>query len=219
MSSKQYQLIIFDWDGTLMDSIGRIVSSMKTAAAQAGLALPEDEAAKGIIGMSLLTAIETLFPQANSQTKLAVANGYSEAYLGSDLTPAPMFEGTLELLNQLKTMGYKLAVATGKSRRGLDKVLQETGLSGFFDSTATADEHESKPDPSMIHSLLTELEACPTRTMMVGDSRMDIEMAHAAGVASVAVGCGAQTLEQLSHFAPTHQLTHTCELLTLLNAR
>ena len=219
MNGLRYQLIIFDWDGTLMDSIGRIVSSMQSAAIRAGLHLPAEQDTLGIIGMSLHQAIDSLFPSSSPSVRQRVAEGYREAYQISDATPARLFEGVVDLLAALKSEGYRLAVATGKARAGLTRVLQETGLESVFDATVTGDEYHSKPHPAMVEHLLSQFNVMPGEALMIGDSRMDIEMAHAAGVDSVAVGCGAQTLNQLQAFQPTFAIPHTCQLFRILAPR
>lgn len=217
MHSKQYQLVVFDWDGTLMDSIGRIVSSMRSAAQNAGVQLPTDASTKGIIGMSIMEAVLELFPDACADTREKIAQGYRHAYLETDETPALLFEGALALLSELKQQGYKLAVATGKTRAGLDRVLVEHQLTEFFDVTVTGDEHVSKPHPSMLHHIIETLAVPASSALMVGDSPLDIKMAQAARLDSVAVGCGAVPLSQLEALSPTHAIDHTCDLLKVLN--
>lgn len=199
-----------------MDSIGRIVSSMRMAAENAGVPLPTDQATCDIIGLSIDNAVKALFPNVGVTTQSKLISGYRHAYMEKDTTPAELFLGTKSLLSRLKRQGFQLAVATGKTRSGLECVLQETSSHHFFDATVAGDEHQSKPHPSMLQHLLTSLGVHANQAIMVGDSKMDIEMAHAAGVDSVAVGCGAQSLQQLNRHKPTYAIAHTCDLFELL---
>ncbi|MCY1277544.1 hypothetical protein D9M68_171890 [compost metagenome] len=217
---REYSLLIFDWDGTLVDSIGRIVESMKVAAVNSALPVRSDAAIKGIIGLGLPEAIQTLYPEVEEGDALArFRRDYSEHYLFLEQQPSRLFPGVAEAMVEFREAGYRLAVATGKSRRGLDRVLAGQGWSDFFDITRAADESASKPDPRMLHEILAHCRVAPQRALMVGDSPFDLEMARRAGMDSVAVGYGAQSLEVLREFAPALEVEHFNELRAWLAGR
>lgn len=198
-----YQLLVFDWDGTLVDSIARIVESMRVAADSCALAQLGDEAIRGIIGLGLPEAIRALYPQLEDPQRIErFRRVYSEHYIALETCPSPLFEGVRESLLAFRAQGYRLAVATGKSRRGLDRVLAGHGWQDFFDVTRCADETASKPDPLMLHEILGCCGVAPARALMVGDSPFDLLMAHNAGMTAVAVGYGAQPLEVLREYRP-----------------
>ena len=198
-----YQLLIFDWDGTLADSIGRIVEVMHVAAAQLELPPRSDTAIKGIIGLELVAAIQTLYPHLVTQQQLDdFRDAYSAEFVRREQTASPLFPGVLSGLQRFRAQGYQLAVATGKSRRGLARSLQQHGLSDFFDITRCADEAAGKPDPQMVQEILAHCRVAPARALLVGDAVFDLEMARRAGVDAVGAGYGAQPAEVLRDFAP-----------------
>lgn len=198
-----YQLLVFDWDGTLVDSIARIVESMRVAAAECGLPWLDDMTIRGIIGLGLPEAIRSLYPDLEDAAQIAVFRQiYSDHYLSLESTPSPLFDGVLESLLAFRAQGYRLAVATGKSRRGLDRVLAGHGWQDFFDVTRCADETASKPDPQMLHEILAHCGVAPEQALMVGDSPFDLQMAQRAGMTAVAVGYGAQPLAVLQAYRP-----------------
>lgn len=198
-----YQLLVFDWDGTLVDSVARIVESMRAAADACGLPQLDEVAIRGIIGLGLPEAIRALYPGLEDETSVAVFRQvYSDHYLLLESTPSPLFDGVLESLLAFRAQGYRLAVATGKSRRGLDRVLAGHRWLDFFDITRCADETASKPDPRMLHEILAHCGVAPERALMVGDSPFDLLMAHNAGMTAVAVGYGAQPLAVLQEYRP-----------------
>lgn len=200
---SNYQLLIFDWDGTLVDSIGRIVESIHVAARICGLPQVDDAAVKGIIGLALPEAIEMLYPnQVDAALVEAFRQHYADHYLGLEAQPSMPYPGVTEALSEFREAGYLLAVATGKGRRGLDRVLAGQGWEDLFDITRCADETASKPDPLMIQEILAHCGVRPERALMIGDSVFDLQMAHRAGVDSVAVGYGAQPLQVLQQFEP-----------------
>ncbi|RRV08707.1 HAD family hydrolase [Pseudomonas sp. p99-361] len=209
---KAYELLIFDWDGTLADSIGRIVESMNAAAVRAGEAQSSDDAIKGIIGLALDEAIHTLYPHLEPVQVESFRQHYADIYTALDQQPSPLFEGVSESLGAFRAEGYRLAVATGKARRGLDRVLKANGWQAFFDITRAADETRGKPHPLMLEEILGHCGVEPQRALMVGDSAFDLQMASNAGMHSVAVGYGAMSLQALAEFGPQVCIEHFSQL-------
>ncbi|WP_010364506.1 HAD-IA family hydrolase [Pseudoalteromonas citrea] len=193
----KYQLIIFDWDGTLMDSIPKIVNSLKMAARRADVPEPKERDATAVIGLSLEVAIATLFPEHKALWRQLV-DAYQVSYRESDSFEPVMFEGTAELLMALRDQGLLLAVATGKSRKGLNRVLNESGLSDYFVTSRTADEASSKPAPDMLEQIINELGVAASSALMVGDSLLDMQMANGANIDAVAMSWGAADTVALS---------------------
>ncbi|MBV6285847.1 HAD-IA family hydrolase [Pseudomonas aegrilactucae] len=209
---RDYDLLIFDWDGTLADSIGRIVEAMHRSAERAGYALCSDEAVKGIIGLALPEAIGTLYPQLGDAEIVAFRQHYADIYMALDSQPSPLYPGVAEALEAFKAEGYHLAVATGKARRGLDRVLVANGWEQFFDITRAADETRGKPHPLMLEEILAHCQVPASRALMVGDSSFDLLMARNAGMHSVAVGHGAMSLDALSVYEPQLSIQHFSQL-------
>lgn len=210
---NRYDLLIFDLDGTLVDSIGRIVESISVAAANCSLPALDEDLIKGIIGLGLPEAIAALYPHVtDAKIVEAFRRAYADHYLLLEAEPSVLYPGVALALQQLREQGHLLAVATGKGRRGLDRVLAAQGWNDFFDVTRCADETASKPDPLMIHEILAHCGVRPERALMIGDSLFDLEMARRAGVDSVAVSYGAQTLEVLQTCAPCMSIDHFSEL-------
>lgn len=199
--AKRFELLIFDWDGTLMDSAGVIVACIQAASRDMGLPEPSREAASHIIGLGLRQALETLFPELPASDHPILADHYRRHYLGQD-AEIPLFEGVRDLIVDLHDRGHTLAVATGKARRGLDRAFAHTGLGPYFHASRTADETHSKPHPAMIEELLDELMVAPERALMIGDTTHDLEMARNAGIASLGAGYGAHPPENLADLAP-----------------
>lgn len=217
---SDYQLLIFDWDGTLVDSIGRIVESMHLAADACELARCSDAQVKGIIGLGLPEAIGTLYPELIEPACIErFRHSYSEHYLAFEAEPSALFAGVAEALEGFRAQGYRMAVATGKSRHGLQRVLQGRGWLDYFDVTRCADETASKPNPLMLHEILAHCDVAPQRALMVGDSSFDLLMARSAGIDSVAVGYGAQPLAVLREHEPTLAIEHFSELRAWLERR
>ncbi|KPX11111.1 MULTISPECIES: HAD-IA family hydrolase [Pseudomonas syringae group] len=216
---RDYDLLIFDWDGTLADSVGRIVLSMRTAAIETDLEVRDDTAIKGIIGLGLPEAIRTLYPQISGNQLIDFRQRYADSYMAMDNVPSPLFDGVVESIQAFREDGYRLAVATGKARRGLDRVLKANGWQGYFDATRAADETASKPDPLMLNEIMAHCGVAPQRSLMIGDASFDLLMARNAGMDSVAVGYGAQPLESLRQFEPRLAIEHFSELRTWLNGR
>lgn len=199
---KDYRLVIFDWDGTIMDSEKRIVSCVQNAARIAGAAIPTAHAAKSIIGLSLKVAVEALFPKLDSVKQEEIAFHYRDQYVNHDKTPTPLFEGALVLFDELKSAGMQLAVATGKTRAGLDRVWQHFDVAHHFVSSRCACEARSKPHPEMLESLLAELNIEKHQAVMIGDTSFDMEMAKNAGIDRIGVSMGVHDNSVLEQFSP-----------------
>jgi phosphoglycolate phosphatase len=201
----ELKTLIFDWDGTLCDSISNIVEAMHGAAKLMDLAPSSDQAVRDIIGLGLPEAIATLFPDMDEPGFVEnLRTLYSEQYLALEQPPPSLFPGVIETLDAFRSAGFKLAVATGKSRRGLDRVLATHGLGDFFDMTRCADETLSKPHPRMLEEILNRLETPAGCALMLGDSEFDIRMAHGARVRAVAATYGAQSRAHLLQSRPEH---------------
>jgi len=211
-----YKLVIFDWDGTLMDSVDRIVFSMQASAIALSLEPPIYDQAKQIIGLSLPKAVQTLFPDANEEEVQLLTAQYKHQYVEVNTTPTPLFEHVLELLVNLKQENKLLAVATGKARAGLQRVWQASDTAHFFHASRCADESISKPDPDMINSLLKELNIEKHEAVMIGDTSFDLEMAQRAGVDSIGVTYGVHDAEVLSKYQPKAIVDSSAELYELL---
>ena len=192
------RLIIFDWDGTLMDSISTICGCLSHAFAYAGLADRGVQQYREIIGLGLEDALAALAPDADQPTRERILAGYRECFFGTPVGQMPLFPGVEDALVQLAGAGYEIAVATGKTRRGLDRVLGEHPLlATCISASRCADESRSKPDPLMLCELLRHYGLPPAATIMVGDTVHDMEMAVAAGVLPVGVLCGVHDAERL----------------------
>jgi phosphoglycolate phosphatase len=213
----QYQLVVFDWDGTLMDSEARIVACMQAAAQDAGLPVPSHAAARDIIGLGLAEAIAKLFAGQATTAFAELGERYRHHWLGEQLAPAPLFDGAREVLQHLEEAGYLLAVATGKSRRGLDRVLEETALGHHFVFSRCADEAFSKPHPQMLLDILARVGVEPAETLVVGDTEYDMGMAGNAGAHAVGVSHGVHSPERLLRSGAITCLNDLWELPTWLN--
>ena len=200
--TSRYQLLIFDWDGTLMDSVARIVSCMQHSARDCLLPIPSDDAVRDIIGLSLRVAIPRLLPGVTAEALDHFIDRYREHYLYLDPTPTPLFPGVAEQLACWHADGYRLAVATGKARAGLERVLDETGLGYLFAARRGADEALSKPDPLMLQQLLEELDVPSHQALMVGDSVHDMAMAQAISMDRVGISWGVHSAVQLQLHDP-----------------
>jgi phosphoglycolate phosphatase len=198
----KYRLLVFDWDGTVMDSAGRIVASLRAAFTDLGLTPPDPADCRDVIGLGLEQAMTRLAPDVAGARQVELIRRYRHHYLDANDTPTPLFPGAGEALAALHEAGYWLAVATGKSRRGLDEALAQSGLGGWFHATRCADETFSKPHPQMLLELLEEFGIDAAEGLMIGDTEYDLLMARNAGVASVAVSCGAHAPERLLALEP-----------------
>jgi phosphoglycolate phosphatase len=212
----RFDLIIFDWDGTLVDSIDWIVTCLSKAAISCGLNAPEDEAIKNIIGLSIHESLNILFPDVEKEVREQLILHYSHAFFSKRASKNDVFQGVYEMLIELKARGFLLAVATGKSRSGLDRAMKGSELSGFFDITRCADETISKPDPKMVDEIIDELSVSRDKVVIVGDSAHDMAMAENAGIASIAVLCGANSQAQLQKYSPLFTFQQTTQLLEIL---
>lgn len=197
-------LIIFDWDGTLMDSIGLIVESMHVAGQAHGFETT-DKAVQDIIGLSLMNGIEILYPQASESQKLAIQQSYAEYYIANSHS-TPLFAPIEGMLQTLQQQGKKLAVATGKKRKGLDRVLDASESHHYFVMTRCADEAGSKPDPQMLIDILEYTQQQVSDAVFIGDSIYDIQMATQLGMTSIAVDYGTASSAELAAQQPTYQV-------------
>ncbi len=195
-------LFIFDWDGTLIDSAGRIVAAMQAAALELRIDVCSAVQVENIIGLGLPEAIAQLYPQLPAGERQALQIAYSRHYVASDQQPCAWFPTVRETLQQLKDEGCVLAVATGKSRRGLRRVLDQLQMLDFFHATRCADETQSKPHPQMLNELLDELAIPAERAVMIGDTEYDMAMAQAANMPRIAVSYGAHAVERLLPYQP-----------------
>ena len=209
-------LIIFDWDGTLMDSIGLIVESMHIAGEAHGFRTT-DQAVKDIIGLSLMYGIEILYPQASNTQKLAIQQSYAEYYIPNSHR-TPFFTPIENMLLTLKQQDKQLAVATGKKRKGLDRVLEASASHHYFTITRCADESGSKPDPQMLSDILDYTKQSISQAVFIGDSIYDIQMANRLGMTSIAVNYGTASSSELAAEQPTYQVDTPQELVALLCA-
>ncbi|HEY8219517.1 MAG TPA: HAD-IA family hydrolase [Methylobacter sp.] len=214
--NNRFDLIIFDWDGTLIDSIDWIVHCLQTAGKQCGCGIPEAQAAKDVIGLSIRNACAKLFPGVDEQTLTQLIDCYQQTYLSRQLSRKDLFPGVYEMLVELKQTGYQLAVATGKTRRGLQEALQATDTEELFCITRCSDETASKPDPLMLHQIMQHTKAANDRSLMVGDSTHDLQMAMNAQISSIAVSCGAHPQDILQQYSPLMCLQQPAELLNII---
>jgi phosphoglycolate phosphatase len=214
---RRFELIVFDWDGTLMDSAAAIVAAIQSAAVALGMAPPSAERARHVIGLGLHDALRYAMPELAEERHVEAAEHYRRHYLSRD-HELLLFDGVAELIRDLATDGYRLAVATGKSRLGLDRALAVSGLAAGFEATRCADECHSKPHPQMLEELMQELGVVPAATLMIGDTTHDIEMAHNAGVPAVAVTYGAHSRAALEATSPLACAASVDELSDWLRA-
>lgn len=208
---KRFELLVFDWDGTLHDSVGAIVAALQAACSDLGVAIPESSHARQAIGLGLVDALRHSAPDLEEARYPEMAERYKYHYLSNDHTLC-LFDGVSAMIEELHAQGYLLAVATGKSRRGLDRVLEHSGIGSFFSASRCADECFSKPHPQMLHELMEALIVDPGRTLMIGDTTHDIQMAINAGVDGVAVSYGAHPGAQLASLNPLALLHSASEL-------
>ncbi len=197
--SQKIELIIFDWDGTLFDSVGQIVASLQYAAQQFQQPLTDD-AAKSIIGLGLPEVMQILFPQV-PHLQQDILECYADHYVANSKGDA-WFDGVAELLADLKQQGIKLAVATGKSRKGLDRVLTQTQSHDLFDITRAASETKSKPHPLMLEEILAEMQVSIDSAIMVGDTSYDLEMAQNLNMPRIGVSYGVHSIDTLQQYQP-----------------
>ena len=199
-----------------MDSVGRIVSSMRAAALKSELIVPSEFAVKQIIGLSLDPAFDALFPGVAEDKRQQLFAHYRDHYVLHDTTPTPLFTGVEQVLAQLKDSNIKLAVATGKQRRGLDRMFAETGLKKYFDTSRCADEAHSKPHPQMLQQILQELGMAAADAVMIGDTSHDMKMAQAIAMPRIGVTHGVHGRDVLSQYEPKAIIDSIPELLDVL---
>lgn len=209
--ARQFDLIVFDWDGTLSDSTALIVGAIQAACRDMGVPVPDRERASHVIGLSLLKAVGEVAPQLDEAALSQMAERYRYHFLAGD-HELELFKGARDLLDSLREQGYLLAVATGKARRGLTRAMSAMGLDEVFHATRCADESFSKPHPGMLLELMDELMVEPSRTLMVGDTTHDLLMAKNAGVAALAMSYGAHPLEILVAEEPAAVLHSVADL-------
>lgn len=214
---KKYELIVFDWDGTLMDSAAAIVRAIQAASRDLGLTEPSEATARHVIGLGLADALQHAVPDLQPEHYPKMVERYRHHYLSRD-HELTLFEGVQNLIGELESAGHMLAVATGKSRIGLDRALAHCGLQARFHASRCADECFSKPHPQMLEELIGEFAVNPENTLMIGDTSHDLQMATNAGVAALAVTYGAHPAEQLAAHAPLACLNSVEELSAWLKA-
>ena len=215
-ATRRFALIVFDWDGTLADSTTLIAQSIQRACVDGGQPAPDDVAARYVIGLGLKDALETVAPALPPERYGELSACYRDHYLARE-ADIPLFEGARELLAELEAAGYWLAVATGKSRRGLDRALHANGLEGVFHATRCADEGFPKPHPDMLLHLMERLGTQPHETLMIGDTTHDLELARNAGASGVAVTYGAHEPASLARLAPLAVVDNVADLRAWLS--
>lgn len=211
-SNKLYKAVIFDWDGTLMNSEARIVDAIQTAAKECGLPVLPYSESKQIIGLSLEKAILGLYPQLNQAEVVRMSEAYTHCFLEESEVEMVPFDGAEALLLNLKMQGVKVAIATGKSRKGLNAVLAETGFGPYFEMTRTPVESASKPDPLMLQQILTEFDLKAGEAVMIGDTTFDMEMAQNINMDRVALSHGVHQTDVLANYHPEVTLDSLDEL-------
>lgn len=217
--NKAFELIVFDWDGTLMDSHQRILDCLKAAANDCDATQLSDDEFSNVIGLGLKEATESLYPAFSSQEVTAYSDRYRYHYLVKNDTHSPLFNGAKDVLQTLKDNGYWMAIATGKGREGLDLVLNESELGSFFLTTRCASETFSKPHPQMLEEIMHELAIEPEQTLMIGDTEYDMELAQNAGAHSLAVSYGVHSIDRLLKYNPLGHINQIHELPEWLNTQ
>ena len=213
---NRFDLIVFDWDGTLINTIDWIVHCLQDAGEKHGLAAPEPQAAKDVIGLCIDNAVAALYPMVDNATQKQIVTSYSQTYFSKQLSQGDFFPGVYEMLVRLKASGYHLAVATGKNRQGLTQALTATETQDLFAITRCADETASKPNPKMLYEIMDHTQTLPERALMVGDSIHDMEMARNAEIAAIGVTCGANDKAALLKFNPLFCCERSTELLDFI---
>jgi phosphoglycolate phosphatase len=209
--TKRYDLIVFDWDGTVMDSTAVIAASIQSACRDLKLPVPDDETARHVIGLGLMQALRHAVPDAPEAMYEPLMQRYRHHFLAQN-DAIPLFDQARETIAELHDAGYQLAVATGKNRNGLDHALQSTNMGEYFHATRTADRTFSKPHPAMLLEIMGELDVQPERTLMIGDTTHDLQMAVNAGVEAVGMTHGAHPAGQLRELNPLALLNDFAEL-------
>ncbi|MFZ2853137.1 MAG: HAD-IA family hydrolase [Rhodocyclaceae bacterium] len=213
--AKRFELLVFDWDGTVLDSAGAIVAAIKAACRDLDLPEPSDERARHVIGLGLGEALRHAVPELAEHCYPQMVDRYRHHYLSRD-HELQLFEGAAPLVAELAEAGFLLAVATGKSRLGLDRALKTSGLGKYFQVSRCADECFSKPHPQMLDELMAEFAVEPSQTLMIGDTTHDLQMAINAGVAGLAVSYGAHPAAALDALVPLARCESVEELAAWL---
>lgn len=185
-----------------MDSVGHIVDSMQSAMQEQQMEVLTSKAIRNIIGLGLPQAVHTLYPHECEKRRASLCEAYSRHFVAGDTTKLELFPQAEEVLSDLKAAGHQLAVATGKTRKGLDRLLAYNDWKSYFHGSRCADETQSKPHPQMLHELLQELDCKPEKALMVGDTEFDLKMANNAGIDSVGVSYGVHEVERLQQYGP-----------------
>lgn len=196
------KVVIFDWDGTLVDSVEHIADSLHQAATELGYPALEREAYRDIIGLGMVEALEKLYPGISREEMNNIREGYGRYFFRKVTTPQNVFEGMADVVSDLRGSGRSCSVATGKSRRGLDSALASSGLGDHFEITRCADETRSKPDPAMLEEILRFYRIEPEEAVMIGDTRYDLEMAQRIGMPSIGVEWGVHKRDVLGDYSP-----------------
>ena len=207
---KAFDLIVFDWDGTLMDSEAHIITSMQLAFSDTGMGAVTDASVRNIIGLGMREAVAALLPGVGHESYKAIIDRYRYHFFADD--PCEPFDGAGEVLEELYDQGYLLAVATGKGRQGMDRALKSSGFGKYFVESRCADETCSKPDPLMLNEIIEILDVSLNKTLMIGDTEYDLEMANAAGISSLGVDYGAHERGRLLECNPLDCLMSIREL-------
>jgi phosphoglycolate phosphatase len=214
--SDEIKVIVFDVDGTIMDSIGRIVECMQAAACACGVAEPSVQEVRNIIGITLHHAVEVLFPEQSPEKIDQITDEYCRLYnLWEIERPTSLFPGAMKTLQTLKQRGYRLAIATGKSQRGLARLYGDQELCSLFSASVTGDQVKSKPHPMMLQKLMNQLEIKPSEAVMVGDSVLDLQMAGNCDVRSIGITWGVHSREQLQQETPVAVIDDLSQLLEI----
>lgn len=216
MAKRKYDFIVFDWDGTLMDSTKTIISCIQSAARDLGLPVPSVKNASHVIGLGMLDAMKAAMPDVDPQFYPKIIERYRQHYFNQD-NDLVLFDGVQEMLTDLSQQGYFLAVATGKSRVGLNRALNASKLLTLFDATRCADETFSKPHPAMLQELTRELGQDMRRTVMIGDTTHDLQMASNAGAEAIGVNYGAHDHQDLLALKPVYIADNIVNLHQWLN--
>ncbi len=214
---RRFRFVVFDWDGTLVDSTALIADSLQKACRDIGEPVPNDDDARFVIGLGLLDALRHVAPGLPVARHRDLAARYRHHYVSRDQSIA-LFAGVTELLAELRTAGFVLGVATGKTRAALDQALAHHGIAGSFTATRCADEGLPKPHADMLLRLMEEVGAAPRETLMVGDTTHDLELARNAGAAALAVAYGAHSSAGLQRHGPLATVHSVAELRTWLQA-
>jgi len=214
--NNRFKLVVFDWDGTLMDSAAQITQSLANVITELALAVRSNHDLRNVIGLGLPEAIRQLYPNEGEAIVEKFADRYRHHFLADKQNPSVLFDGAIEVIKRLRADDYLLAVATGKSRRGLDRSLADTNSGDYFHITRCADETHSKPHPQMLLEIMDVLDVSPEETVMIGDTEYDLQMAVEAGAASLGVTYGVHTVERLQAHQPLACLDNISEVGELL---